>query len=151
MSWSGLRNVQNVPNFHAYSCALTMNFEISLLVENTPFCDRVSPRSKEKVKALKETFLIKLEISNIENCWILTWWYAGTNGSLGHPLPCPRQHLQRDHNQLSKRWFQIYRVSQKKLSFTKLSIWRSCCQLGRNTYGIRGKSANAQFGKTQFF
>ena len=26
----------------------------------------------------------------------------------------------------------------KKLSFTKLSIWRSCCQLRRNTYDIRG-------------
>ena len=39
----------------------------------------------------------------------------------------------------------------KKLSFAKLSIWRSCCQLRRNKYDIRGKSANAQFGKTQFF
>ena len=39
----------------------------------------------------------------------------------------------------------------KKLSFTKLSIWRSCCQLGRNTYDVHGKSANAEFGKTQFF
>ena len=39
----------------------------------------------------------------------------------------------------------------KKLSYANLSIWRSCCQLGRNTYDIRGKSANAQIGKTQFF
>ena len=38
------------------------------------------------------------------------------------------------------------------MSFAKLSIWRSwCCQLGRNTYDFHGKSANAQFGKTQFF
>ena len=43
-----------------------------------------------------------------------------------------------------------YRVS-KKLSFTKLSFWRSCFQLGRNTYDICDKSGNAQFGKTQFF
>ena len=39
----------------------------------------------------------------------------------------------------------------KKLTFAKLSIWRSCCQLGRNTYDFQRKSANAQFGKTQFF
>ena len=39
----------------------------------------------------------------------------------------------------------------KKLSFGKLSIWRSCCKLERNTSDICGKSANAQFGKTQFF
>ena len=42
-----------------------------------------------------------------------------------------------------------FRVSPKKLSFTKLSFWRSCFQLGRNTYDICDKSA--QFGKTQFF
>ena len=39
----------------------------------------------------------------------------------------------------------------KKLSFAKLSIWRSCCQLGRNAYDIIGKTANAQFSQTQFF
>ena len=39
----------------------------------------------------------------------------------------------------------------KKLSFTKLNFWRSCFQLGRNTYDICDKSGNAQFGKTQFF
>ena len=39
----------------------------------------------------------------------------------------------------------------KKLSFAKLSVCRSCCQLGRNTFYICGKSVNAQFGKTQFF
>ena len=39
----------------------------------------------------------------------------------------------------------------KKLSFANLSIWRSCCHLGRNTYDFRSKSANAQIGKTQFF
>ena len=39
----------------------------------------------------------------------------------------------------------------KKLSFAKWSIWRSCCQLGRNTYDFQRKSANAQLGKTQFF
>ena len=39
----------------------------------------------------------------------------------------------------------------KKLSFAKLSIWRSCCQFGRNTYDILSKSENAQIGKTQFF
>ena len=44
-----------------------------------------------------------------------------------------------------------YRVSQKEVSFTKFSFWRSCFQLKRNTYGICGKSGNAQFGKTQFF
>ena len=43
-----------------------------------------------------------------------------------------------------------YRVS-KKLSFTKLSIWRSSFQFGRNTYDIRDKSGNTQFGKTQLF
>ena len=43
-----------------------------------------------------------------------------------------------------------YRVSPKKLSFTKLSFWRFCFQLGRNTYDICDKSGNAQFGKTQF-
>ena len=49
-----------------------------------------------------------MESSKIENHLILTWWSPGKNGSLGHPLPCPRQYLQRDHNQFSKRWFQIY-------------------------------------------
>ena len=39
----------------------------------------------------------------------------------------------------------------KELTFTTLSIQRCCCQLGRNTYDICGKSANAKFGKTQFF
>ena len=39
----------------------------------------------------------------------------------------------------------------KKLSFTKLSFWRTCFQLGRNTYDICDKSWNAQYGKTQFF
>ena len=39
----------------------------------------------------------------------------------------------------------------KELTFTTLSIRRYCCQLGRNTYDICGKSANAQFGKAQFF
>ena len=39
----------------------------------------------------------------------------------------------------------------KKLSFTKLSFWRSCFQLGRNTYDNCDKSGDAQFGKTQFF
>ena len=43
------------------------------------------------------------------------------------------------------------RVSKKKLSFVKLSIWRSCCHLGRNTYDILGKSKNAHFGKAHFF
>ena len=43
-----------------------------------------------------------------------------------------------------------YRVS-KKLSFTKLSFWRSCFQMGRNTYDICDKSGKVQFGKTQFF
>ena len=38
----------------------------------------------------------------------------------------------------------------KKLSFTKLSFWRSCFQKGRNIYDICDKSGNAQFGKTQF-
>ena len=47
-------------------------------------------------------------------------------------------------------WELVQGVS-KKLSFTKLSIWRSCCQLGRNTYDIRDKSANAQISKTQIF
>ena len=52
-------------------------------------------------------------------------------------------------------WVQLwpdntYRVSQNT-SFTKLGIWGSCWQLGRNTYDICGKSANTQFGKTQFF
>ena len=32
----------------------------------------------------------------------------------------------------------------KKLSFATLSIWRSCGQLGRNTFDIRSKSANAK-------
>ena len=31
------------------------------------------------------------------------------------------------------------------MSFAKLSIWKSCCQLVRNTYNICGKSANAEF------
>ena len=39
----------------------------------------------------------------------------------------------------------------KKLSFMRLSIWRSCFQLGRSTDDIHDKSANASFGKTQFF
>ena len=39
----------------------------------------------------------------------------------------------------------------KKLSFAKLSIWRSSCQLGGNTYDICGKSANAHIGKTEIF
>ena len=44
--------------------------------------------------------------------------------------------------------YRPYRVSAGY--FTKLSTWRSCGQWGRNTSDIRGKSANAQFGKTQF-
>ena len=36
-------------------------------------------------------------------------------------------------------------------STDKFSNRRSCCQLGRNTCDIRGKSAYAQFDKTQFF
>ena len=44
-----------------------------------------------------------------------------------------------------------YTGCQKRLSFTKLSFWRSCFQLGRNTYDICDKSGNAQFSKTQFF
>ena len=43
-----------------------------------------------------------------------------------------------------------YRVS-KKMSFAKLSIWRSCCQLRRYTYDILCKYTDAQFGKTRFF
>ena len=39
----------------------------------------------------------------------------------------------------------------KKLSFTKWSIWRSSFQFERNTYDIRDKSGNTQFGKTQLF
>ena len=46
--------------------------------------------------------------------------------------------------------FLIYRVS-KKTEFCQLSFWRSCFQLGRNTYDICDKSGNAQFGKTHFF
>ena len=39
----------------------------------------------------------------------------------------------------------------KKLSFATLSIWRSCGQLGRNTFDIRSKSANAKIVKTHFY
>ena len=55
---------------------------------------------------------------------------------------------------LGRFWPNILKLIQgvsKKLSFAKLSVCRSCCQLGRNTYDVHGKSANAQFGKTQFF
>ena len=38
-------------------------------------------------------------------------------------------------NEDGETYGNFYRVSQKKLCFTKLSIWRSCCQLGRNTFG----------------
>ena len=48
-------------------------------------------------------------------------------------------------------WYRVYRVSKKKLSFIKFSNQRSCSQLGRNMCDIRGKSAYAQFDKTQFF
>ena len=36
----------------------------------------------------------------------------------------------------------------KKMSFAKLNIWKSCCQLGRNNYYICGKPSHAQFVKT---
>ena len=39
----------------------------------------------------------------------------------------------------------------KKTEFYQIALWRSCFQLGRNTYDICDKSGNAQFGKTQFF
>ena len=55
---------------------------------------------------------------------------------------------------LGRFWPNILKLIQgvsKKQSFAKLSVCRSCCQLGRNTYDLHGKSANAQFGKTQFF
>ena len=43
---------------------------------------------------------------------------------------------------MKSSFFFIESVS-KKLSFAKLGIWRFCCQLGRNTYDILGKSENA--------
>ena len=54
-------------------------------------------------------------------------------------------------NVKKKLFFQTATGCLKKMSFTKLSIRRSYCQLERNTYDIGGKSANAQFGKTQIF
>ena len=51
----------------------------------------------------------------------------------------------------SNTWGPILQGVSKKLSFSKLSFWRSCFQMGRNTYDICDKSGNAQFGKTQFF
>ena len=51
---------------------------------------------------------------------------------------------------ISRSHLRLQGVS-KKLSFTKLTFWRSCFKLGRNTYDICDKSGNAQFSKTQFF
>ena len=58
--------------------------------------------------------------------------------------------LQAPHNE-SEEEKKLLLCKQRKPSFAKLSFCRSCCQLGRNTYDVHGKSANAQFGKTQFF
>ena len=51
---------------------------------------------------------------------------------------------------MSKKHKKGTRCLRKKPSFTKLSFWRSCFQLGRNTHDMCDKSGNAQFGKTQF-
>ena len=44
-----------------------------------------------------------------------------------------------------------YRVSQKRLSFTKLSINRFATNIKSISPQLAAGSANAQFGKTQFF
>ena len=56
-----------------------------------------------------------------------------------------------DFKRMNIFWINILQGVSKKLSFTKSSICRSCFQLEKNTDDIRGKSANAQFGKTHFF
>ena len=44
-----------------------------------------------------------------------------------------------------------YRVSQKKLSFTELSICRFATNIVSISYQLAAGFPNAQFGKTQFF
>ena len=87
-------------------------------------------------------------------------WAKNVNGGLPRlkflgvtyeiPAGMPVGHVLVVMNVCITLFMTYYRMS-KKLSFTKLNIWRYRCQLGRNTYDICGKSANAQFGKTQFF
>ena len=84
----------------------------------------------------------------------LTWCTKSGWGRLGRqPISRPPQYLEQYAGNNSAEICGLVQNTGclKKLSFARLSIWRSCCHLGWNTYDIRGKSANAQFGKTHFF
>ena len=85
-------------------CQWTLKFHC---LSKIPLFWSIESMSIKKLKPWKNLLGKVGKLKNWNNL-ILIWWSAGKNGSLGHPLPCPRQYLQRDHNQFSKRWFQIY-------------------------------------------